>query len=463
MSSDRTHRPEHVRKAEGMTERKTVSRRDFVRWGGIAAVAGASLAPFVARNVLHPEMASAQTSDPPPDLHLGGTDGWIYLPDTDPPGRLLPYHPDNLAPGSLNTYIFGFHNLTQLAGTGIGIGGQKNQAQASAPMFWATEGQEFRAKLTNLGLAQRPDLFDAHTIHWHGFRDVIPFFDGEPTGSVAVPAGRDFTYVYRPKDPGTYMFHCHVEDVEHVQMGMTGIVFVRPASDPKWVYNDASTAFDREFGMILTEVWAEAHWADAHIQLPEWSDYRADFSLINGRVYPDTIAPHSPLAPDTLSNPWKPGFVNFGFDGTSGDLIEPNANPELKYQPLSSLVTCEAGDKVLLRMANLGFKQSAMTLAGIPMHVVGKDATQLKGRDGTMFAFDTDTVMLGAGESAEAIFTAPAKLANADPYDTYLLYNHAFIRANNLAPGGFGGQMTEIRVYPTGSLADQRFPNDWGI
>lgn len=80
-----------------------------------------------------------------------------------------------------------------------------------------------------------------------------------------------------------------------------------------------------------------------------------------------------------------------------------------------------------------------------------------------MFAFDTDTVMLGAGESAEAIFTAPAKLANADPYDTYLLYNHAFIRANNLAPGGFGGQMTEIRVYPTGSLADQRFPNDWGI
>ena len=61
---------------------------------------------------------------------------------------------------------------------------------------------DFRIQLTNLGLALRPDLFDAHTIHWHGFRNVIPFFDGEPTGSVSVPAGRVFTYVYRPRDPG---------------------------------------------------------------------------------------------------------------------------------------------------------------------------------------------------------------------------------------------------------------------
>ena len=53
--------------------------------------------------------------------------------------------------------------------------------------------------------------------------------------------------------------------------------------------------------MFLSEVWAEAHWADAHIQLPEWSDYRADFSLLNGRVYPDTILPHSPI--DAIDRP----------------------------------------------------------------------------------------------------------------------------------------------------------------
>ena len=151
----------------------------------------------------------------------------------------------------------------------------------------------------------RPDLFDAHTLHWHGFRNVIPFFDGEPTGSVSVPAGTVFRYVYRPRDPGTYMFHCHVEDVEHVHMGMNGLVFVRPKQNGntdlfpsgKYLYNDGngSTGYHREFAFHLSEVWAESHWADAHIQLPEWSDYRADFALLNGRVYPDTLAPNAPL------------------------------------------------------------------------------------------------------------------------------------------------------------------------
>ena len=58
--------------------------------------------------------------------------------------------------------------------------------------------------------------------------NVIPFFDGEPTGSISILQGQTFTYVYLSHDPGTYMYHCHVEDTEHVHMGMTGLVFVRP-------------------------------------------------------------------------------------------------------------------------------------------------------------------------------------------------------------------------------------------
>ena len=140
-------------------------------------------------------------------------------------------HPDDLAPAPFTTYIFGFRNVTWLDAAQRAA--QKNHAQHNAPMFWVDQfdpddPKDFRVQLTNLGLAQRPDLFDAHTIHWHGFRNVITFFDGEPTGSVAVTTGRIFQYIYRPRDPGTYMFHCHVEDVEHVHMGMTGPVLVRP-------------------------------------------------------------------------------------------------------------------------------------------------------------------------------------------------------------------------------------------
>ena len=47
--------------------------------------------------------------------------------------------------------------------------------------------------------------------------------------------------------------------------------------------------------MFCSEVWGDSHWADSHIQLPEWTDYRADFSLLNGRVWPDTVAPHAPM------------------------------------------------------------------------------------------------------------------------------------------------------------------------
>ena len=151
------------------------------------------------------------------------------------PGSLAPYHPDSYAPSPFTTYIFGFRNLTGLdpVGDSNTIAGQRYKAQHNAPLFWVDQfdpaaPKDFRVLLTNLGLGQRPDLVDSHTLHWHGFRNVIPYFDGEPTGSFSVPVNRYFTYVYRPRDPGTYMYHCHVEDIEHVTMGMTGLVFVRP-------------------------------------------------------------------------------------------------------------------------------------------------------------------------------------------------------------------------------------------
>ncbi len=436
--------------------RAGVSRRQFLRAaGGAVAVTGT----FTwAGKVLVPESAAAAPGAP--DLYLAGTDGWMYLPKSPAIGQ---FHPDNLAPDPFTTYIFGFRNVTGM--TTQQKLQQKNKAQHSAPMFWVNQFDpsdpvDFTVKVTNLGLALRPDLFDAHTLHWHGFRNVIPFFDGEPSGSVAVPTGRDFTYVYRPREPGTYMFHCHVEDVEHVHMGMTGLVFVRPLQDGntafypsgQYMYNDGngSTGYDREFAMFMSEVWAESHWADAHIQLPEWSDYRADFSLLNGRVYPDTLAPNGSI------DPFNP------VHDANGDLIAPVDRPELKYQPHSSLVTCNAGERVALRFANLGFREQTMTTAGIRMRVVGRDATPMLGRDGTDTSYETQTLNIGPGESYDAIFTAPPFTGGGGSsglgYDSYLLYNRNYTRA----PGGFGGQATEIHVYP-GGVAAQQYPNDWGV
>ena len=285
---------------------KMISRRDFLKLAGAGAltVAGVSVLPqFLRRTLAVEQVAQAAGA---PSLYFAGTDGWISLPSTR---AIPPYFPDDLAPvaSPFNSYIFGFRNVTGMSD--IQRAGQKNKAQHNAPLFWVDQfngSNEFSLQLTNLGLAQRPDLTDSHTLHWHGFRNVIPFFDGEPTGSISVPVGRNFTYIFRPRDPGTYMYHCHVEDVEHVHMGMTGLVFVKALQNgqniggfTQFAYNDGdgSTGYHREFAMFLSEFWAEAHWADSHIQLPDWTDYKPDFSMLNGRVYPDTLAPNGSIDP----------------------------------------------------------------------------------------------------------------------------------------------------------------------
>jgi FtsP/CotA-like multicopper oxidase with cupredoxin domain len=461
--------------------KKQFSRRDFLKVasGAVLLTAGGSVMPrFLRKTLLPDEAGQAATPWPDPDLFFAGTDGWFWLPPTP---AIPPYHPDTYAPEyfpgkQLTTYIFGFRNVTGMTDTQRG--NQRNKVQHNAPFFWVDQydennidpatgrPKEFRVQLTNLGLALRPDLTDAHTIHWHGFRNVIPFYDGEPHGSISVPVGQFFTYVYRPRDPGTYMYHCHVEDVEHVTMGMTSLVFVRPLQNGntalypsgKYAYNDGdgSTGYDRENALFLSEIWAEGHWNDAHIQESDWSLFKADFSLLNGRVHPYTLLPNSPinLAASTHA-------LTVQTD-SNGDLATNPGYEELQYNPHSSLITCNAGERVLLRFANLGFREAAMTLAGIKMRVIGRDATIMRGRDGTDTSYLTNTILIGAGESYDVIFTAPAfsggSGSSGNGYDTYILYNRRYTQDSNLSPGGAGGQRTEVRVYP-GTLGPQLYIN----
>jgi FtsP/CotA-like multicopper oxidase with cupredoxin domain len=447
------------------SNRRRLNRRDFLKLAGgtLATAAGASLVPrLTGKNVLKPASVQPVGAQREPDLYIAGTDGWIHMP---PNPAIPPFHPDDIAPAPFNAYIFGFRNVT--GQTDEQVNAQELKAQHATPMFWVDEEQEFHLKIINLGLGLRPDLIDEHTLHWHGFRNAIPFFDGEPASSIAVPIGRTFTYVYVPHDPGTYMYHCHVEEVEHIHMGMTGLVFVRPLQNGnttlypsgKYAYNDGdgSTGFDREFALLLTEFWAEAHWADSHVQLPEWSDYKPDFYLLNGRSYPDTIKPNSSSISVDPQNPFVENV------DVHGDLLIDQDQPELQYQPYSSLIQCMPGERVLLRLANLGFLQQSLAMTGINMTVHGKDATFLKGRDGSDLRYDTSTLAIDAGASYDVTFEAPDYIGNGpEIYDRYLLYNRNLITNNNLEDSGYGGQVTEIHVYPPGRLGPQNLPNEWG-
>ena len=103
-----------------------------------------------------------------------------------------------------DTYVFGFRDVTGMSATQVAA--QRGKAQISAPMLSFDEEDDITITLTNLGLLQRPDLFDGHTLHWHGFVNAIPLFDGVPELSLAVPVGRDLVLLL----PSPRRGHVHV-------------------------------------------------------------------------------------------------------------------------------------------------------------------------------------------------------------------------------------------------------------
>ncbi|HEY8975352.1 MAG TPA: multicopper oxidase domain-containing protein, partial [Burkholderiaceae bacterium] len=79
-----------------------------------------------------------------------------------------------------------------------------------APMISIEEGDELFLTLTNVGMVMRPDLFEQHTVHFHGYPNASSFYDGVPDASVAINIGASFTYYYLAPEAGTYMWHCHI-------------------------------------------------------------------------------------------------------------------------------------------------------------------------------------------------------------------------------------------------------------
>jgi FtsP/CotA-like multicopper oxidase with cupredoxin domain/Cu/Ag efflux protein CusF len=67
-----------------------------------------------------------------------------------------------------------------------------------------------------------------HTIHFHGTTQFNQM-DGVPHMTQAeVAPGRSFTYRFKAQVPGTFWYHCHVQDHVHVLMGLAGMFVIEP-------------------------------------------------------------------------------------------------------------------------------------------------------------------------------------------------------------------------------------------
>ena len=472
-----------------------IGRRKFLVLGGAGAavlIGGASVAAAVVAGGTNPSPRSPNPVGLDPStgrdptavakaplgvrhLALAGTDGWVSMPSAANPtvggsrgaASIDPYFPDPLAdPDNKTTFAFCFRNVTSLDQAQVAA--QKGHTQICAPLFFSTVGEEIWVTLTNLGLALRPDLIDSHTLHWHGFRNAIPFYDGVPESSISVPIGRDFTYVYRPEDAGTYMYHCHFEDVEHVTMGMHGIVFVKPSpSDTHGLgpgqqkaYGvadgdaDAVTRYDREYAIMVSEIDTRAHFNDAHIQATDWTDFHADFWTMNGRAYPDTLEPNGvrhangDLVPQRVAA----DLVTLSeIPLESGGVANPAAR--LASNPLSSLVQCAPGERILIRFANLGFLDHSFVFPGLEVDVLGRDARFVPlSAERT----STDSIQIGPGESRDVFFTAPATPGDYPFYDRGLSH---YTGSEDGTDAWVGGPRSAVRVIA--GLGPQLKPNGW--
>ena len=341
-----------------------------------------------------------------------------------------------------------------------------------APLMAIDEDDEFFLTLTNVGQVMRPDLFEQHTVHFHGYPNASAFYDGVPDASVAINIGGSFTYYYLAPEAGTYFWHCHITPPEHLQMGMVGQIYVRPrqnrvpsggslrdalvaqqgdartkcdssdilCSNPvpatnsatrgldklnnpqKYTYNDGdgSTAYDVEYPLQIHGFDPNFHFVGMTFNPEGFTDMKDKYFLLNGRSYPDTVTP-GPLATQTTD-----GLMHFS-------------------QPLPSIINIPVGGKALLRIADLDVTEyQTLASLGIPMTVVGLNAKLLRDQAGNNLFYKTNSITLAGGESLDVILDA-SDTAKYPVNSVFYLYTPNLDHLANDAEN-FGGLMTEVHI-----------------
>ena len=341
-----------------------------------------------------------------------------------------------------------------------------------APLMAIDEDDEFFLTLTNVGMIMRPDLFEQHTIHFHGYPNAASIYDGVPDASVAINIGGSMTYYYLAPDAGTYFWHCHITPPEHLQMGMVGQLYVRPRQnrvpananlraslvqqqlDPRiasncasdilcstpvppqtatpalhgnnksgqptlYAYNDGdgSTAYDVEYPLQIHGFDPNFHFVGMTFNPEGFADMKDKYFLLNGRSYPDTVQPGAMQTPSS--------------DGTMH-----------ASQPLPSIINIPVGGRALLRISDLDVSEfQTLASLGIPMKVIALNARLLRDEAGNNMFYTTNSVTLGGGESLDVILDSTGFAAG----QKFFLYTPNLDHLSNDAEN-FGGLMTEVNV-----------------
>jgi len=351
-------------------------------------------------------------------------------------------------------------------------------ANEPAPLIVIDEDDELFLTLTNVGMIMRPDLFEQHTVHFHGYPNASAFYDGVPDASIAINIGGSFSYYYLAPDAGTYFWHCHISPPEHLQMGMVGQLFVRPRQDRvavnhslwaslaggsglsgadasgqqsdnrtachtegilcttpipavnngvtraatgRYAYNDGdgSTYYDVDYPIQIHGFDPNFHFVGMTFNPESFTDMKDKYFLLNGRSYPDTVSP------GTMTTQSTDGVLHAS-------------------QPLPTIINIPVNGKALLRISMLDVTEyQTLATLGVPMKVVGINARLLRDLAGNNTEYLTNSITVAGGESVDVILDATGLPAESK----YFLYTPNLDHLSNDAEN-FGGLMTEVNVCP---------------
>ncbi len=266
--------------------------------------------------------------------------------------------------------------------------------QHPGPVLCVNEGDTVTVILHNT-------LAEDVSITFPGQEDVLA--DGEPaqpqfdTGgnltsftNVAPANGGSITYSFVASRPGTFLYKSGTDPLKQVRMGLFGALIVQPPDGPngeRYANDRPDSQYnpDTEFMMLLSEIDPFLNQAVERGDPFDMNNYKPRYWLMNGRGFPDTIAPN--FASWLPSQPYGslPRVHPFN------DTVAPT---DPAYNPLMSLT----------RYLNVGSED-------IPIHphsksalIITRDGYPLAGPAGEDFAHEQFSLPAAPGQTWDGLF-----------------------------------------------------------
>lgn len=261
--------------------------------------------------------------------------------------------------------------------------------QFPGPVLCVTQGDTVTIVLNN-------SLPEATSIMFLGIDNVLAnglqtqpvFTAGKLTSltSSAAANGGTATYSFSAANPGTYLYESGTDVDKQVQMGMYGALIVRPAGHPDAAYTDGGgNPFGKflpqtEYVMLLSEIDPFLHQAVEFGQAYNVTTLHPRYWLINGRAFPDTIAPNNAS--------WLPAQPYSALmHMTVADASLPSSDPNSASQP-----------PALVRYLDAGSKNHPFHPHGQNGRVVGRDGRPLLNGT-TDLSYETFAFTIGSGQT----------------------------------------------------------------